>query len=267
MYFSNSKKTDSNYKKKLRSLVFNLNNPENTELRFKVISGEITPEKLSKMSIEELAPSKLKKSRNELHNKYLKEQVIKKEDIKLIAKNHKGESIITMDNDAANNESETLRKMNENNIYNKALDIEDDGDNNKDSDSDSVLYDNHIRTTTKKSSGLLKKKESKSMLIDSSNIKVTSGVNTTKTIVIDSKQTDNNNIHISTFNDEATETKDKSSWLKDNENIRDYEKAFTSSVFTLKDLNNFFDDQIKYLASETQNQIIEERKRIEELKL
>jgi hypothetical protein len=49
------------------------------------------------MSSEELAPSSLKNRRTERQNKYFKEQVLMKEDAKIIAKTHKGESILTVD--------------------------------------------------------------------------------------------------------------------------------------------------------------------------
>lgn len=139
VYFSNKQKTDPTYKKKLSSLVFNLNNSENDELRAKVLSSEIPPDKLSKMSVEELAPSKLKKTRNELQNKYIQEQVIKKDEIKLIAKNHKGESIITIEQDESNADLENLSKLNEKNIYNKALDIEEDMESNLERNNDLLL--------------------------------------------------------------------------------------------------------------------------------
>jgi hypothetical protein len=50
------------------------------------------------MSSEELAPSSLKNLRTERQNKYFKEQVLMKEETKIIAKTHKGESILTVDN-------------------------------------------------------------------------------------------------------------------------------------------------------------------------
>lgn len=50
------------------------------------------------MSSEELAPSSLRNSKIERQNKYFKEQVLMTEETKIIAKNHKGESILTVDN-------------------------------------------------------------------------------------------------------------------------------------------------------------------------
>jgi len=49
------------------------------------------------MSAEELAPSSVKKFRDERQSKYFKEQVFMKEETKIITKNHKGESILTID--------------------------------------------------------------------------------------------------------------------------------------------------------------------------
>jgi hypothetical protein len=56
------------------------------------------------MSAEELAPSSLKNRRTERQNKYFKEQVLMKEDTRIIAKTHKGESILTVDKSAYQDE-------------------------------------------------------------------------------------------------------------------------------------------------------------------
>ena len=49
------------------------------------------------MTAEELAPSSLKNSRIERQDKYFRENVLMKENTKIIAKTHKGESILTVD--------------------------------------------------------------------------------------------------------------------------------------------------------------------------
>ena len=66
----------------------------NTELRFAILNGDILANELVKLSSEELAPSTIKNKRIERQNKYFKEQVLMKEDMKIITKNHKGESIL-----------------------------------------------------------------------------------------------------------------------------------------------------------------------------
>ncbi|KAM4771061.1 PHD finger protein 3 [Rhinophrynus dorsalis] len=57
--FSFYRDTDSKYKNKYRSLMFNLKDPKNNVLYKRVLKGEITPEHLIKMSPEELASREL----------------------------------------------------------------------------------------------------------------------------------------------------------------------------------------------------------------
>uniref|UniRef100_A0A6I8SG63 PHD finger protein 3 n=1 Tax=Xenopus tropicalis TaxID=8364 RepID=A0A6I8SG63_XENTR len=57
--FSFYRDTDSKYKNKYRSLMFNLKDPKNKVLYKRVLKGEITPEHLIKMSPEELASREL----------------------------------------------------------------------------------------------------------------------------------------------------------------------------------------------------------------
>jgi hypothetical protein len=56
------------------------------------------------MTSEELAPSSLKKRRIERQEKYFKEQVLMKDEAKIIAKTHKGEAILTVDKDTSNDD-------------------------------------------------------------------------------------------------------------------------------------------------------------------
>jgi len=56
------------------------------------------------MSSEELAPTSLKKRRIERQEKYFKEQVLMKEDSKIITKTHKGENILTVNKDTNEHE-------------------------------------------------------------------------------------------------------------------------------------------------------------------
>jgi len=75
----------------------NLNDYRNSEIRFSILNNDVSPQELVKMSSEELAPSSLKNRRIERQNKYFKEQVLMKEDTKIIAKTHKGETLLTVD--------------------------------------------------------------------------------------------------------------------------------------------------------------------------
>ena len=75
----------------------NLNDYRNSEIRFAILNLDLTHTDLVKMDAEALAPSSLKNRRIDRQNKYFKEQVLMKEDTKIIAKTHKGESILTVD--------------------------------------------------------------------------------------------------------------------------------------------------------------------------
>ena len=56
------------------------------------------------MTSDELAPSSVKKRRMEQQNKYFKEQVYLDGEVKLIAKNHKGDTILSVDPKDRNND-------------------------------------------------------------------------------------------------------------------------------------------------------------------
>ena len=85
-------------------LYTNLIDDRNTELRISILLGDISPSKLAEMSSEELAPSSVKKRRIEQQNKYFKEQVLMEEDAKIIAKNHKGDALLSVEPKDKNSE-------------------------------------------------------------------------------------------------------------------------------------------------------------------
>lgn len=64
-------KVDDNYRLKTRSLVMNLRNKKNPELRSSILNGDLKPAKLVTMSSKELAPEALKKEMETLHQKNL----------------------------------------------------------------------------------------------------------------------------------------------------------------------------------------------------
>jgi len=84
--------------------------PRNPELRFSILNGDISATELVKLSSEQLAPSRMKNMRTERQNKYFKEQVLMKEEMKIIAKNHKGESILNVDSNAFDSDNENINK-------------------------------------------------------------------------------------------------------------------------------------------------------------
>ncbi|GMM32339.1 transcription elongation factor [Martiniozyma asiatica (nom. inval.)] len=64
-------KVENEYRTKVRSLIMNLKNKKNPELRFNLLSGSIKAEKFIKMTSAEMAPETLKKEMKELHEKNL----------------------------------------------------------------------------------------------------------------------------------------------------------------------------------------------------
>lgn len=81
----------------MTSICSNLYDARNHELRFAILNLDIPAEELVKMSSDQLAPSTVKNQRQERQEKYFKEQVLVNDEAKIIAKTHKGESILTVD--------------------------------------------------------------------------------------------------------------------------------------------------------------------------
>ncbi|XP_021662236.2 uncharacterized protein LOC110651270 isoform X2 [Hevea brasiliensis] len=82
------------YKEKGRSLLFNLKDHNNPELRERVMSGEIPPEKLCSMTAEELASKELSQWRMAKAEELAQMVVLRNSDIdmrRLVKKTHKGE--------------------------------------------------------------------------------------------------------------------------------------------------------------------------------
>ncbi|XP_022875508.1 uncharacterized protein LOC111393947 [Olea europaea var. sylvestris] len=88
------------YKEKGRSLLFNLKDRNNPELRERVVSGEISPERLCSMSAEELASKELSEWRMAKAEEMAQMVVLPDTDIRrLVKKTHKGEYQVEMERD------------------------------------------------------------------------------------------------------------------------------------------------------------------------
>ncbi|KAJ3686594.1 hypothetical protein LUZ61_015758 [Rhynchospora tenuis] len=88
------------YKEKGRSLLFNLKDPSNPELRLRVLSGDIKPEKLCLMSAEELASKELSEWRQAKAQEMAQAIVLPDADVdmrKRVKKTHKGEFVVIED--------------------------------------------------------------------------------------------------------------------------------------------------------------------------
>ncbi|XP_019416501.1 PREDICTED: death-inducer obliterator 1-like isoform X2 [Lupinus angustifolius] len=88
------------YKEKGRSLLFNLKDRNNPELRERVMSGEIPPEQLCSMTAEELASKELSQWRIAKAEEHEKMVVLHDSDVdirRLVKKTHKGEFQVEVD--------------------------------------------------------------------------------------------------------------------------------------------------------------------------
>lgn len=70
-YKVNDEKVEDKYRTKMRSLIMNLRNKKNPELRTRVVQGDIEPARFVAMTNEELAPESLKKVMQDMHEQNL----------------------------------------------------------------------------------------------------------------------------------------------------------------------------------------------------
>ncbi|KAL1562208.1 hypothetical protein AAHA92_04808 [Salvia divinorum] len=90
------------YKEKGRSLLFNLKDQKNPELRERVMSGEISPERLCSMTAEELASKELSEWRIAKAEELAQMVILPDTEInmrRLVKKTHKGEHQVEYDHD------------------------------------------------------------------------------------------------------------------------------------------------------------------------
>ncbi|GLJ30593.1 hypothetical protein SUGI_0605770 [Cryptomeria japonica] len=90
------------YKEKARSLLFNLKDRNNPELRARVVSGEITPENLCCMTAEQLASKELSQWRIAKAEELAHMIVLPDNDVnfrRMVKKTHKGEFQVEVEND------------------------------------------------------------------------------------------------------------------------------------------------------------------------
>ncbi|XP_073936801.1 SPOC domain-containing protein 1 isoform X1 [Castor canadensis] len=90
------------YKTKYRSLLFNLRNPRNPDLFFKVVNGDVTPHDLVRMNSSELAPQELSRWRDQEEKRGLEiieQQQKEPQGLPVSKLTHKGEVEILRDLD------------------------------------------------------------------------------------------------------------------------------------------------------------------------
>ncbi|KAK4824021.1 hypothetical protein QYF61_009612, partial [Mycteria americana] len=146
--FSFFRDTDSKYKNKYRSLMFNLKDPKNNILFKKVLKGEVTPDHLIKMSPEELASKELAawRQRENRHTIEMIEKEQREVERRPITKiTHKGE--IEIESETPIKEQEEVMEIQEPNIklFEKSEEAEKDKEINESASPDTTSqHKNHL---------------------------------------------------------------------------------------------------------------------------
>jgi Transcription factor S-II (TFIIS), central domain/SPOC domain/PHD-finger len=84
----------SEYKNKFRSIAFNLKDPKNSALRERVLSGNLAPEVLVKLTSEEMANQELRAQAEKIREEGVAQSVLKVQTGPRIRRTHKGEEIV-----------------------------------------------------------------------------------------------------------------------------------------------------------------------------
>ncbi|NXU47466.1 PHF3 protein, partial [Turnix velox] len=145
--FSFFRDTDSKYKNKYRSLMFNLKDPKNKILFKKVLKGEVTPDHLIKMSPEELASKELAawRRRENRHTIEMIEKEQREVERRPITKiTHKGE--IEIESETPMKEQEEVMEIQEpNKLFEKSEEDEKDKEGNESASPDTTSqHKNHL---------------------------------------------------------------------------------------------------------------------------
>ncbi|KAI8646337.1 transcription factor S-II, central domain-containing protein [Parasitella parasitica] len=98
------------YKSKFRSLLYNLKDKANKVFQIRVVTGDLTPDELIKMSSEDMANPELKSMSEVFRKTGLKNSVMKIDNTPIIKKTHKGDIIMIPDKDNNNMYSEQVQQ-------------------------------------------------------------------------------------------------------------------------------------------------------------
>ncbi|NXL92716.1 PHF3 protein, partial [Alectura lathami] len=146
--FSFFRDTDSKYKNKYRSLMFNLKDPKNNILFKKVLKGEVTPDHLIKMSPEELASKELAawRQRENRHTIEMIEKEQREVERRPITKiTHKGEIEIESETPMKEQEVMEIQEPNTLKLFEKSEEAEKDKEGNESASSDTTSqHKNHL---------------------------------------------------------------------------------------------------------------------------
>ncbi|XP_040522567.1 PHD finger protein 3 isoform X1 [Gallus gallus] len=146
--FSFFRDTDSKYKNKYRSLMFNLKDPKNNILFKKVLKGEVTPDHLIKMSPEELASKELAawRQRENRHTIEMIEKEQREVERRPITKiTHKGEIEIESETPMKEQEVMEIQEPNMMKLHEKSEEAEKDKEGNESASPDTTSqHKNHL---------------------------------------------------------------------------------------------------------------------------
>ncbi|KAM8809728.1 PHD finger protein 3 [Eudromia elegans] len=146
--FSFFRDTDSKYKNKYRSLMFNLKDPKNNILFKKVLKGEVTPDHLIKMSPEELASKELAawRQRENRHTIEMIEKEQREVERRPITKiTHKGEIEIESETPIKEQEAMEIQEPNMLKLFEKTEEAEKDKERNESTSPDTTSqHKNHL---------------------------------------------------------------------------------------------------------------------------
>ncbi|KAI9249493.1 transcription factor S-II, central domain-containing protein [Phascolomyces articulosus] len=82
------------YKNKFRSLLHNLKDKANEGFQLRVVTGELTPDDLVKMSSEDMANPELRSMSMSMRQESIKNSIMKRANVPIIKKTHKGDIIM-----------------------------------------------------------------------------------------------------------------------------------------------------------------------------
>ncbi|KAI7853347.1 transcription factor S-II, central domain-containing protein [Circinella umbellata] len=101
---THTKRAGAHYKNKFRSLLHNLKDKANEGFQLRVITGELTPDDLVKMSSEDMANPELRSMSKSMRQESIKNSIMKHANVPIIKKTHKGDFIVigTSDNEESN---------------------------------------------------------------------------------------------------------------------------------------------------------------------
>lgn len=140
------------YKSKFRSLLYNLKDKQNQVFQLRVITGDLSPLELVKMSSEDMANPELKSKAEVFRKMGLKSVVMKLDNTPIIKKTHKGDIIMIPNKDNDTNQSVYSDEVAVNNGYDTPtltqLNKEEDEESQKEEKEVTPTQVEHSSTTT-----------------------------------------------------------------------------------------------------------------------